>query len=253
MKNATSTAMPGNPVVSTARIRVWDLPVRLFHWSLVAAIALAFLSSEEDSALSDWHTPAGWAAATLIAFRLVWGFVGGEHARFARFVKPSKIGDHLRNLSRGRPEPSAGHNPLGALAVLGLLGLVAATVASGALLAMSGDEDLHEAVAWSLLALIALHVAAVLAMSVLTGENLPRAMVTGDKTADRHPGAADAVPPPAWAAPLAAAAAVGAAGAILLYDPDAFTPGPRDLGGQHSESGEANHEAGGGPGSEDDD
>ena len=69
-------------------IKIWDQGVRLFQWLLVAAIAVAFLASEEGSALSLWHVPAGWVAAILIAFRLVWGFVGGEHARFVNLIRP---------------------------------------------------------------------------------------------------------------------------------------------------------------------
>ncbi|MEO6214448.1 MAG: cytochrome b/b6 domain-containing protein [Sphingomonas sp.] len=77
--------MPDLPTAlspSRTTIRVWDLPVRLFHWLLVATILIAFLSSEEDNAFAPWHIPAGWLAAILIAFRIAWGFVGGEHARF---------------------------------------------------------------------------------------------------------------------------------------------------------------------------
>jgi len=99
------------PALSTAtlagaRIHVWDLPVRLFHWLLVATSLAAFLSSEEDSALALWHVPTGWVAAVLIAFRLAWGFVGGEHARFADFLKPDRIAHHLGSLFSGKPERS---------------------------------------------------------------------------------------------------------------------------------------------------
>jgi cytochrome b len=73
----------------TRKIRVWDLPLRLFHWFLVAAIALAFLSSEEGSPLSDWHIASGWIAMVLIVFRIFWGLVGGEHSRWSDFVRPS--------------------------------------------------------------------------------------------------------------------------------------------------------------------
>ena len=68
---------------SARALKVWDLPTRLFHWLLVAAVAVAWLSSEEDSALAAWHQAAGWMAGLLIVFRLIWGLVGGEHARFA--------------------------------------------------------------------------------------------------------------------------------------------------------------------------
>lgn len=148
-------------------IRVWDLPLRLFHWLLVAAITLAFLSSEEDSALGPWHVPIGWSIAVLLAFRLTWGLVGGEHARFAQFVKPSTLGAHVRGLLHGRPDASLGHNALGAFSVLLLLALVAATVWTGAI---GMDEEVHELIAYGLLALVALHIGAVGVMSFLTRE-----------------------------------------------------------------------------------
>ena len=79
----------------STRVKVWDLPLRLFHWLLVAAIAIAFLSAEEGSPLNQWHVLAGWVAGVLILFRLAWGFVGGEHSRFSDFIRPSRIAHHL--------------------------------------------------------------------------------------------------------------------------------------------------------------
>lgn len=203
------------------RVRVWDLPLRLFHWTLVAAVALAFLSSEEGSPLSEWHIASGWTAAVLIGFRIVWGFVGGEHSRWADFVRPSRLGDHLGELIRFRPEPVLGHNPLGALSVLVLLALAAAVVWTGAVLGEAGEE-LHEVLAWTLLGLIGVHVLAVLLMSLLTRENLARAMVTGRKPADRHPGARDARRAPGYGLLLAALAVLASVWAILSYDARAF-------------------------------
>jgi cytochrome b len=204
------------------RVKVWDLPLRLFHWTLVVAIAVAFLSSEEDSALNDWHVLSGWVAAVLILFRLAWGFVGGEHSRFTDFIRPSHVAAHVSGLVRGQREPSLGHNPLGAIAVVILLALTAVTVWTGA---FGGEaaEELHETIAWTLLAMVAIHVIAVVAMSLVERENLVRAMITGDKPAVRHPGARDARAP--GTAALVAGAAVLAAAAyfILQYDPDAFT------------------------------
>ena len=204
------------------RIKVWDFPLRLFHWLLVAAIALAFLSSEEDSPLNQWHIVSGWVAGILIVFRLVWGFVGGEHSRFSDFVRPSRIGTHISALMKGRAEPSLGHNPLGAVAVVILLVLAGVTVWTGAFGGESA-EDLHELVGWTLLAMIGIHILAVLVMSVLERENLVRAMISGTKPALRHPGARNARAP--RAAPLLfACAVVGAtAYAVLQYDRQAFT------------------------------
>ena len=212
---------------SRQTVRVWDAPLRLFHWVLVIAIAVAFLSSEEDSALNQWHVLAGWVAALLIVFRLAWGFAGGEHSRFSDFVRPSRVAHHLRELIRGRVEPSLGHNPLGSIAVLLLLGLTAATVGTGAF-GGEATEDLHEIFGWSLLAMVALHVVAVLAMSLLQRENLVRAMITGRKLRERHPSAKDARSPQLIGIVLSLAVLGTALVGVLRYDPNAFTLRPSE-------------------------
>jgi cytochrome b len=204
------------------RVQVWDLPLRLFHWTLVIAIAVAFLSSEEDSPIGQWHVLAGWIAGILIVFRLVWGFVGGEHSRFADFIRPLRIVDHISALAKGRAAPSLGHNPLGAVAVVILLTLTGLTVWTGA---FGGEaaEDLHEVIAWTLLGMVGVHILAVALMSVLERENLVRAMIGGSKPAERHPGARDATAPRASALLLACAVVAGAIYGVLRYDPQAFT------------------------------
>lgn len=206
---------------SGGRIKVWDLPLRLFHWILVVAIAVAFLSSEEDSGLNDWHVLSGWVAASLLAFRLVWGFVGGEHSRFSDFLTFRGMRHHLSGLAKGTVEPTLGHNPLGSIAVVLLLVLVAVTVWSGAFLGESGEE-LHEIVAWVLLALVAVHVLAVVLTSLSARESLVRAMIDGTKPKERHPFAMDARRPGPVAMFLGAAALFGAIFTIQYYDPDAF-------------------------------
>lgn len=207
---------------SGRELRVWDLPLRAFHWLLVLTIAIAFLSAEEDSPLNDWHVLSGWLAGILIIFRLVWGFVGGEHSRFSDFVRPSRIRDHIYGLVRGSRDSTLGHNPLGAVSVLALLALIAATVSTGAFGGASA-EDLHELLGWTLLAMIGLHIVAVIAMSLLQRENLLRAMVTGNKPAARHPGASGARPPSVLGIFVAALVLVATIHAILQYDPEAFT------------------------------
>jgi len=218
---------------SGASIRVWDLPVRLFHWFLVFAILIAFLSSEEDSALAPWHVPVGWIAAVLVAFRLAWGFVGCEHARFGDFLKPSEIGHHITSLFSGKPERSIGHNALGGIAIIALLGTVGGIVYTGATMLGDAEGGLHEALANVLLGLIALHVIAVVAMSLLTKDDLIGAFITGTKRADLHPGIGDARPPVPLALPVAAIAIAGAAMGATMIDPLAFTPGA------HTEAGES--------------
>lgn len=203
------------------RIKVWDLPLRVFHWVLVASIAIAFLSSEEESMLNDWHVLSGWVAAVLIVFRLVWGFIGGEHSRFSDFIRPSRIGHHISGLAHGMSEPTLGHNPLGAVAVVILLALTTITIWTGA---FGGEaaEELHEGVAWVLLAMVGVHVVAVVVVSMLERVNLVRAMVTGDKLAARYPGARNATSPGAVALLAGGAVVAGATYLILQYDPNAF-------------------------------
>jgi cytochrome b len=201
------------------RIKVWDLPLRLFHWLMVIAIAVAFLSSEEDSPLNRWHVVAGWTAGLLLVFRVVWGFVGGEHSRFADFVKSAGFARHLSELLRGHAEPTLGHNPLGAVSVLVLLAMIAATVYTGVTLA----EEAHETIAWTLLAFVGVHVIAVIMMSRLSRESLIVAMVTGTKPAELHPQASDARSPGLVGWIIAAAVFAGSVYAVHQYDPDAFT------------------------------
>lgn len=214
--------MAHETVSSKSQIAVWDLPVRLFHWSLVAAIAVAFLSSEEDSVFAAWHMTAGWVAAVLIAFRLSWGFIGGRNARFASFVRPGALLPHLRGLFKGKAERSVGHNPLGGMAVLALLGGTAAVLWTGVpLTVVGGREDLHETIAYGLLGLIAVHVIGVIVMSVMTRDNLVRAMITGRKPAVGFP-AQQAERPRALAALAGGAVVVMSVLGILRYDKSAF-------------------------------
>lgn len=240
--------------VAAQTVKVWDLPLRLFHWLLVAAIAVAFLSSEGDSPLASWHMASGWFAAVLLAFRLAWGFVGSQHSRFAEFIGQRGLAEHLRGLASGRPHASLGHNPVGAVAVVVLLGLVAATVWLGIDAAGGGEEDLHETIAWILLGVVAIHVAAVIATSALTRENLARAMVTGRKPAALHPGASNYRPASLLGFAVAVAVAGVAAWGALQIDPAAFLPQQREEGesGDRSDdvahghviAGEAREEAG---------
>jgi cytochrome b len=168
------------------RILVWDAPVRLFHWLMVLSFAGAWLTAESER-LRLVHVTLGYTMAGLVAFRLVWGLVGSHHARFSSFVRgPRQVIAYLGAVLRGRPAHHAGHNPAGALAVLAILVLAVAVTASG--WAMYQDlggewlEELHEAAASGMLAVVAVHVMAVVATSLLGRENLVGAMVTGRKS-----------------------------------------------------------------------
>lgn len=170
---------------TTTRILVWDLPTRVFHWLLALSFAGAYVTAESER----WrlvHVTLGYTVGGLLVFRLLWGLVGTRHARFASFVRgPAAVLRYLGSLVAGRPEHHTGHNPAGALAIVALLALGAVLVLSGWSIYhdVGGDwlEDLHEGVAGTMLALVGLHVAAVLLSGWLHHENLVRAMVSGRK------------------------------------------------------------------------
>jgi cytochrome b len=169
---------------------IWGWPVRFFHWLLVLGFAGAWLSADSER----WrlvHITFGYTMFGLVVFRLAWGVVGTRHARFTSFVRGPVL-VHARSLLTLRPQPYAGHNPVGALAVIVLLGLIVVTAGTGHLtyndVAGPWAEEMHEAAAGAMLAMVILHVIGVTATSFLHRENLVGAMITGRKAAE--PGAA---------------------------------------------------------------
>lgn len=170
-------------------VPVWDAPVRMFHWLLVASFAGAWLSAESER--WQWvHATLGYTMAALVGFRIAWGLVGTRHARFAAFVRgPGAAGRYLAALLKGRPEQHAGHNPAGALAIVALLVLVGVTAATGVATYndLGGEwlEELHEGAANTLIALVIVHLIGVVVGSLSHGENLVRAMITGRRRAPR--------------------------------------------------------------------
>ena len=167
------------------RVRVWDAPVRVFHWLMALSFAGAWITADSER----WralHVTLGYTVGGLVAFRLVWGLVGTRHARFASFVRgPRAVARYLGSLLRGRPEHHTGHNPAGALAIVALLGTAALVVFSGwaTYNGLWGGrlEDLHEGAANALIALVGLHLAGVVVSSWLHRENLVAAMISGCK------------------------------------------------------------------------
>lgn len=180
-------------------VPVWDLPTRLFHWTLVVLLAVAYFSAQAGN--FDVHFPVGYAILTLILFRIAWGFVGSRTARFADFVKgPPAVALYLRGLvSGGAKEPGTlGHNPAGALMVLALLAAVLVQAVTGLfttddilvegplyhLVPSSVASDLstvHRIVINLILLLVAVHVLAVAAYKLIKREDLVRPMITGRK------------------------------------------------------------------------
>ena len=184
---------------TSGRVRVWDLPTRLFHWTLVTAFFVAYFTEDDLLTIHSW---AGYLVLALVIFRIVWGFAGPRYTRFSDFVHPLPVvRNYIRDTMAKRARRYLGHNPAGgAMIVLLLIGLVLTALVGVALLAAAenagplafwlGDasestadalEEAHEIVANITLTLILVHVVGVLVESRLHGENLARAMVTGMK------------------------------------------------------------------------
>jgi cytochrome b len=166
-------------------ILVWDLPLRVFHWLLAATFAAAFVTAESKQ-FRELHAVLGYTTIALVAFRLVWGFVGTRYARFGAFpFSPSKAIGYLRDLIGRKPAHYVGHNPAGGIAMYAMLALVLVAGFTGiAVVNKVGGhllKELHEGVANAMLALVAVHVAAAVLSSIFHGENLVRSMVTGRK------------------------------------------------------------------------
>ena len=176
------------------KIRIWDLPLRLFHWLLVMAVIGSFVSVKLGGNAMIWHGRFGYIVLALIFFRLVWGFVGTHHARFVNFIRfPKAILTYLKN-----PAETPGHSPMGAVSVLVLLALFLAQALAGLFatddIAFDGPfakyvasawvellTSFHRWNEWVLLALVAVHVGAILYYKYAKRINLTSAMITGDK------------------------------------------------------------------------
>lgn len=176
------------------RVHVWDLPTRLFHWSLLALVAVAWFTGEEEGTAAIIHRYAGEAIAGLIVFRVIWGFAGGERARFSDFAAgPSAIIAHARDLFSKQPKRHLGHNPLGGVAVFLLLAITTGIVVTG--LFSGGEEnsgpfvglwglelsEVHEVLFRVLQALVVVHVLGVVVESLKAKDALVPAMITGSK------------------------------------------------------------------------
>lgn len=179
-------------------VRVWDLPTRLFHWALALCVTGSVATGYIGGSWIDWHARLGYAILALLAFRILWGLVGGHWSRFAAFLySPASVWRYLRGQSH--PDHLVGHNPLGAGSVLAMLLVLLAQLGTGL---VSDDEisftgPLNRFVAsskglaatwyhkevgqWLVIGLVVLHVAAILFYLLRKGDNLVRPMLTGDK------------------------------------------------------------------------
>jgi cytochrome b len=213
------------------RVRVWDLPTRAFHWLLALTIVGSVSSAKIGGNAMVWHFRFGYVVLALLAFRLLWGLVGGRWSRFGSFVyAPGTVWRYVRGGSRADESHGVGHSPLGSLSVFALLGFLLLQVATGLVAddeianvgplnrfvsgALAGQathwhKDYGQ---WIVLALVALHVLAVLYYRLARGNDLLRPMIVGDKLLPAHtPASADNGATRLLALVLAALSAAGAA------------------------------------------
>ncbi|HEY8608783.1 MAG TPA: cytochrome b/b6 domain-containing protein [Noviherbaspirillum sp.] len=216
------------------KVRVWDLPLRLFHWILAILIVVAVVTQNIGGNALEWHFRAGYAVLTLLLFRLLWGFLGTRYARFASFIYgPSTIVGYLRGRKDGdgRTRHVAGHNPLGALSVFAMLGILLMQAVSGMManddiasegpLAKFINKDLSDQLTWlhaevgSLLiyVLVGLHVLAILFYRVVRRKRLAAAMITGDQEVEAEAPAAN----DSWGMRLFAGLLLSACAGFVYY------------------------------------
>jgi cytochrome b len=212
-------------------VPVWDLPTRVFHWSLVVLVLTNLAVEPRGSVLAyRVHVTAGYLIAALIVFRLVWGVIGSKRARFADFVAGwATVRTYARRLVRLDPPHSVGHNPLGGWMIVVLLGTLGALILTGLVATarrVAGPlaylvptsigrliAEVHEFLGNALIALIAIHIAGVILDMMLGGGNLVRAMFTGRKRLDAQRAAAE----PALASPWPAALMTAALAAAIAW------------------------------------
>lgn len=185
------------PLIPT---RVWDLPTRLFHWVLALCVVSSIVSAKIGGNAMVWHFRLGYAVFALLAFRLVWGLVGGHWSRFARFIySPRTVLRYLQGQSRADEHHDVGHSPLGAFSVFALLAVLAIQVATGLfaddeiantgplIRFVSGETSLaltawHKSWGqWLIIGLAVLHVVAIVFYLLARKRNLVRPMLLGDK------------------------------------------------------------------------
>lgn len=186
-------AAPPPPSEPVGRAHVWDVAVRLFHWTLVTTVLTAWLTGGSGNRI---HEISGSAVAALLVFRLIWGIVGTRHARFIDFVcRPRTLRSYLRDILSNRAERHVGHNPAGGAMIVAMLTGLAVTVVTGFMqltnrfYGLEWVEQFHHYAANVFMVLVPLHLAGVIASSWMHRENLVGAMMTGDKpvATSKHP------------------------------------------------------------------
>lgn len=217
-------------------IRIWDLPLRLFHWVLALAVTGAMISGQIGGNLMIWHGRLGILIAGLLGFRLAWGLMGSTYARFSSFVRgPGAILAYLRGDWHG-----LGHNPLGALSVLAMLAALGLQTAGG----LFGNDDiafqgplyalvskdtsdwlsgLHRKGFWLILLLVLTHLGAIVFYLRVRGDNLVRPMITGRKLVSTP----DGLPPARGGGIVALLLAIGVGVGVAYAASGAWQPPPQ--------------------------
>ena len=213
------------------RIRVWDLPTRIFHWALAVLVVFSFTTGKIGGGWMEWHLKSGYAILTLLAFRMAWGVVGGHNARFASFLRgPRAAWAYARETLASRHPASLGHNPLGGWMVMLMLAILIVQAATG----LFADDDIstqgplaakvsnawvarmttiHKYNEWVVVAAAALHVIAIAAYRWGFKEDLLSPMLHGWKTLP----AGSRAPEPARASSLLALALAAIAAALVYW------------------------------------
>ena len=220
------------PDPASLPVRVWDLPTRLFHWVLAVTIVGSVISAKIGGNAMVWHFRLGFVVFTLLVFRLLWGLLGGRWSRFASFLyAPGTVLRYLRGQTRADEHLDVGHNPLGSLSVFALLAVLALQVGTGLVaddeIATIGPLNRFVSSAtglaatawhkqwgqWLVLALVALHVAAIVFYLLRQKINLVRPMLSGDKPLPAGtPASADG-----WSQRLLALALLAACAGIVFW------------------------------------
>lgn len=188
MMASSTEILAGDGTAPSPTVKVWDPFVRIFHWSLVALFTFSYFTGDEWKSA---HVYSGYAIATLIALRVIWGLVGSRHARFSDFLySPLTVIRFLIDTMAMRARRYIGHNPAGGMMVLALLISITAIATTGYMMTTDAFwgaewvEEAHELFVNLTLGLIGLHIVGVVLASIEHRENLPRAMFTGRKRAE---------------------------------------------------------------------
>ncbi len=224
----------GKESAAEARVLVWDLPTRLFHWLIVVLVVVCVVTGKLGLDWMDTHMLSGYGVLTLVLFRLLWGLVGGHHARFASFVRgPAVVARHTAGLLKKDTPAHLGHNPLGGWSVMAMLGALLLQASSGLfanddiftegplypLVSKAVSDMLTRIHRWNadvIIALVAIHVLAILFYLVVKRENLIKPMIDGRK---QWRGSAPTDDSNLWAAAVIAGICAGVVFMTVRYAP----------------------------------